>query len=121
VPNEANCGFPPVGRISWTGEAGTRIISDGRTTSTSEIDADANGSLSGAAGRTRPMSCREGSRTPVARESLAVRIPRVRFTVRWLMVVVALGIDRTRLTFRHNGTDRLLTDVHGHVIQPILA
>jgi hypothetical protein len=31
-----------------------------------------------------------------------------------------LGIDHTRLTFRHNGIDRRLTDVHGHLIQPIL-
>ena len=28
-----------------------------------------------------------------------------------------LGIDHERLTFRHNGTDRRLTDVHGHVIR----
>ncbi|WP_422928229.1 DUF1501 domain-containing protein [Singulisphaera sp. PoT] len=32
-----------------------------------------------------------------------------------------LGIDHTKLTFRHNGIDRRLTDVHGHVIKPILA
>ncbi|HEY0982302.1 DUF1501 domain-containing protein [Schlesneria sp.] len=32
-----------------------------------------------------------------------------------------LGIDHTRLTLRHNGIDRRLTDVHGHVIQEILA
>jgi hypothetical protein len=32
-----------------------------------------------------------------------------------------LGIDHTRLTFRHNGIDRRLTDVHGHVIDAILA
>jgi uncharacterized protein (DUF1501 family) len=32
-----------------------------------------------------------------------------------------LGIDHTRLTFRHNGFDRRLTDVHGAVIRPILA
>lgn len=32
-----------------------------------------------------------------------------------------LGIDHERLTFRHNGIDRRLTDVHGHVISPILA
>ncbi len=32
-----------------------------------------------------------------------------------------LGIDHRRLTFRHNGTDRRLTDVHGHVIREILA
>jgi hypothetical protein len=32
-----------------------------------------------------------------------------------------LGIDHTRLTFRHNGIDRRLTDVHGHVIEEILA
>ena len=32
-----------------------------------------------------------------------------------------LGIDHERLTFRHNGIDRRLTDVHGHVIVPILA
>ena len=32
-----------------------------------------------------------------------------------------LGIDHTRLTFRHNGIDRRLTDVHGHVIKELLA
>jgi hypothetical protein len=32
-----------------------------------------------------------------------------------------LGIDHERLTFRHNGIDRRLTDVHGQVIRPILA
>ena len=32
-----------------------------------------------------------------------------------------LGLDHTRLTFRHNGIDRRLTDVHGHVIKSILA
>ncbi|MCO6457764.1 MAG: DUF1501 domain-containing protein [Pirellulaceae bacterium] len=32
-----------------------------------------------------------------------------------------LGIDHTRLAFRHNGIDRRLTDVHGHVIHEILA
>jgi hypothetical protein len=31
-----------------------------------------------------------------------------------------LGIDHTRLTFRHNGIDRRLTDVHGHVVQDVL-
>ena len=31
-----------------------------------------------------------------------------------------LGIDHERLTFRHNGIDRRLTDVHGHVITEIL-
>jgi hypothetical protein len=32
-----------------------------------------------------------------------------------------LGIDHTRLTVRHDGIDRRLTDVHGHVIREILA
>ncbi len=32
-----------------------------------------------------------------------------------------LGIDHTRLVFRHNGIDRRLTDVHGHVIDEIMA
>jgi hypothetical protein len=31
-----------------------------------------------------------------------------------------LGIDHTKLTFRFNGADRRLTDVHGHVIEEIL-
>jgi hypothetical protein len=31
-----------------------------------------------------------------------------------------LGIDHERLTFRHNGSDRRLTDVHGHVIKQVL-
>lgn len=32
-----------------------------------------------------------------------------------------LGIDHTKLTFRHNGIDRRLTDVHGHVIRELIA
>ena len=32
-----------------------------------------------------------------------------------------LGIDHEKMTFRHNGIDRRLTDVHGDVIQPLLA
>lgn len=32
-----------------------------------------------------------------------------------------LGLDHTQLTFRHNGIDRRLTDVHGHLINAILA
>jgi hypothetical protein len=32
-----------------------------------------------------------------------------------------LGIDHTRLTFRNNGIDRRLTDVHGHVVRELLA
>jgi hypothetical protein len=32
-----------------------------------------------------------------------------------------LGIDHERLTFRHNGIDRRLTDVHGHVITELLS
>jgi uncharacterized protein (DUF1501 family) len=36
-------------------------------------------------------------------------------------VLHLLGIDHTRLTYRHNGIDRRLTDVHGHVIRELLA
>jgi hypothetical protein len=32
-----------------------------------------------------------------------------------------LGIDHTKLTWRHNGIDRRLTDVHGKVIEELLA
>ena len=31
-----------------------------------------------------------------------------------------LGVDHTRLTFYHNGIERRLTDVHGHVIKEVL-
>jgi hypothetical protein len=36
-------------------------------------------------------------------------------------VLRLLGIDHTKLTYRHNGIDRRLTDVHGQVIPEILA
>jgi hypothetical protein len=36
-------------------------------------------------------------------------------------VLHLLGIDHTRLTYRHNGIDRRLTDVHGSVITSIVA
>ena len=32
-----------------------------------------------------------------------------------------LGIDHERLTFYHNGIERRLTDVHGHVIKDLLS
>lgn len=32
-----------------------------------------------------------------------------------------LGLDHERLTYYHNGLERRLTDVHGHVISDILA
>ena len=32
-----------------------------------------------------------------------------------------LGLDHERLTFYHNGIERRLTDVHGHVIKEVLA
>jgi hypothetical protein len=32
-----------------------------------------------------------------------------------------LGIDHEKLVFRHNGIDRRLTDVHGHVIPELIA
>ncbi len=31
------------------------------------------------------------------------------------------GIDHTKLTYRHNGIDRRLTDVHGQVIEELIA
>jgi len=36
-------------------------------------------------------------------------------------VLHLMGIDHQRLTWYHNGIQRRLTDVHGHVIRPILA
>jgi hypothetical protein len=35
-------------------------------------------------------------------------------------VLHLLGIDHTRLTYRHNGIDRRLTDVHGRILHQIL-
>ncbi len=40
------------------------------------------------------------------------------FHATWLHL---LGIDHTRLTYYHNGLNRRLTDVHGHVIRDVLA
>ncbi|MDX1931982.1 MAG: DUF1501 domain-containing protein [Capsulimonadales bacterium] len=36
-------------------------------------------------------------------------------------VLRLLGLDHTRLTYYHNGSQRRLTDVHGEVIAPIIA
>ena len=36
-------------------------------------------------------------------------------------VLHLLGIDHEKLTFRHDGADRRLTDVHGEVIHDVLA
>ena len=39
----------------------------------------------------------------------------------WATVLHLLGVDHTRLTFRYGGRDIRLTDVHGHVVNEILA
>lgn len=36
-------------------------------------------------------------------------------------ILYLVGIDHEKLTFRHNGSDRRLTDVHGEVISEILS
>lgn len=36
-------------------------------------------------------------------------------------VLHLLGLDHEKLTFYHNGSQRRLTDVHGHVLEPLLA
>ncbi len=36
-------------------------------------------------------------------------------------VLHLFGIDHQRLTFYHNGIQRRLTNVHGEVIEPLLA
>ena len=36
-------------------------------------------------------------------------------------VLHLLGIDHERLTFYHNGIQRRLTNVHGHVLNDVLA
>ena len=36
-------------------------------------------------------------------------------------ILYLLGIDHHKLTFRHNGIDRRLTDVHGEVVMGILS
>jgi len=48
---------------------------------------------------------------------------RKRFTMGYdihATVLHLLGLDHEKLTFRHNGANRRLTDVHGHVIREIL-
>ncbi len=39
----------------------------------------------------------------------------------WATVLHLLGLDHERLTYRFGGRDHRLTDVHGHVLTPILA
>ena len=36
-------------------------------------------------------------------------------------ILNCLGLDHTRLTFRFQGRDYRLTDVHGEVVRPLLA
>jgi len=38
-----------------------------------------------------------------------------------IALIHLLGLDHQQLTFYHNGTERRLTDVHGEVIQEVLA
>jgi hypothetical protein len=36
-------------------------------------------------------------------------------------VLHLLGLDHERLTYRYGGRDVRLTDVHGHLLRPLLA
>ena len=36
-------------------------------------------------------------------------------------VMHLLGLDHQKVTYYHNGADRRLTDVHGHVIREVLS
>jgi hypothetical protein len=36
-------------------------------------------------------------------------------------VLHLMGLDHERLSFYHNGIERRLTDVHGHVLRDILS
>jgi uncharacterized protein (DUF1501 family) len=38
----------------------------------------------------------------------------------WATVLHLMGLDHEKLTYYHNGLNRRLTDVHGHVIREIL-
>ncbi len=50
----------------------------------------------------------------------AVENPRNTYDL-WATVLHLLGVDHEKLTFRYSGRDMRLTDVHGHVLHPILA
>jgi hypothetical protein len=39
----------------------------------------------------------------------------------WATVLHLLGLNHERLTWYHNGINRRLTDVHGHVIRELLS
>jgi uncharacterized protein (DUF1501 family) len=39
----------------------------------------------------------------------------------WATVLHVLGLDHEKLSWYHNGLQRRLTDVHGHVIRPVLS
>ena len=71
-----------------------------------------------------PVAASRGeSRTVPATSSATSRSTartRPRSTISTPPILHLLGIDHTRLTVRHDGIDRRLTDVHGHVIHEIL-
>ncbi|MBX7245374.1 MAG: DUF1501 domain-containing protein, partial [Candidatus Sumerlaeaceae bacterium] len=39
----------------------------------------------------------------------------------WATVLHLMGLDHEKLTWYHNGLNRRLTDVHGHVVREILS
>ncbi len=81
---------------------------------------------------TIPTALRIGSAVAVSKEALHWRVdqwgykpldranPTEVYDIH-ATILHLLGIDHTRLTYRNNGVDRRLTDVHGHVLKDILA
>ena len=55
-------------------------------------------------------------KTNIVQSIRAFRVPDLQATI-----LHCLGIDHERLTVRHGGLDRRLTDVHGDVVREVLA
>ena len=83
------------------------------------------------AATTTPRASRSGWPAPASRRRSATARPTSSATRRWrtspriydfhATILHLLGLDHERLTFYHNGIERRLTDVHGLVINDVLA
>ena len=105
--------------VVWGGEFGRTIYSQGKLTATNY-------------GRDHHPRCFtvllagagiKGGVTPGETDDYCYNIVRDPVHVHDLNATILhlLGIDHEKLTYRHQGRDYRLTDVHGHLVNPILA
>ena len=106
--------------VIWGGEFGRTVYSQGALTE-DNYGRDHHGRcFTHVAGRRRHQAGHHATARPTTTATTSSRTRSTSTTCN-ATILHCLGIDHTRLTYRFQGRDFRLTDVHGNVVEPILA